>query len=112
LSNKAEGIRRVTTDICRDQWRSGLAFATKLFDLECMVYIVRISYEQKPYRKSMMHVWGAEVVPSPSDRTQAGQRIRAENPESTGSLGIAIPEAIEDAAGNADTQSSVGSSPN
>src|SRR5437588_11196724 len=74
-----------------------------------MVYMVRISYERKPYRKSMMHVWGAEVVPSPSDRTQAGQRIRAENPESTGSLGIAISEAIEDAAGKDDTKYSLGS---
>src|SRR5947207_15551736 len=71
--------------------------------------MVRISYQQKPYRKSMMHVWGAEVVPSPSDRTQAGQRIRAENPESTGSLGIAISEAIEDAAGKDATKYSLGS---
>src|SRR5438034_3529874 len=107
--NKAEGTRRLTTETGAGQWGSALAFATKLFDLECMVYMVRISYEQKPYRKSMMHVWGAEVVPSPSDRTQAGQRIRAENPESTGSLGIAISEAIEDAAGKDDTKYSLGS---
>ena len=107
--NKAEGTRRLTTETGAGQWGSALAFATKLFDLECMVYMVRISYEQKPYRKSMMHVWGAEVVPSPSDRTQAGQRIRAENPESTGSLGIAISEAIEDAAAKDDTKYSLGS---
>src|SRR6266704_2883609 len=85
------------------------AFASRLFDLECMIYMVRISFEQKPYRKSMMHVWGAEVVPSPSDRTQVGRRIRAENPDSTGSLGIAISEAVEDAAGRDDTKYSLGS---
>lgn len=107
--NKAEGTRRLTTETGAGQWGSALAFATKLFDLECMVYMVRISFEQKPYRKSMMHVWGAEVVPSPSDRTQAGQRIRAEDPESTGSLGIAISEAIEDAATKDDTKYSLGS---
>ncbi|HZA00997.1 MAG TPA: TrpB-like pyridoxal phosphate-dependent enzyme [Hyphomicrobiaceae bacterium] len=107
--NKAEGTRRLTTETGAGQWGSALAFATKLFELECMVYMVRISYEQKPYRKSMMHVWGAEVVPSPSDRTQAGQRIRAEDPESTGSLGIAISEAIEDAATKDDTKYSLGS---
>src|SRR5438093_4414586 len=107
--NKAAGIRRLTTETGADQWGSALAFACSLFDLECTVYMVKASYHQKPYRRSMMHVWGAEVVPSPSDRTQAGQRIRAENPESTGSLGIAISEAIEDAAGKDDTKYSLGS---
>jgi tryptophan synthase beta chain len=107
--NKAEGTKRLSTETGAGQWGSALAFATKLFDLECMVYMVRISYEQKPYRKSMMHVWGAEVVPSPSERTQAGKRILAENPESTGSLGIAISEAVEDAAGRDDTKYSLGS---
>jgi tryptophan synthase beta chain len=107
--NKAEGTRRLTTETGAGQWGSALAFATKLFELECMVYMVRISFEQKPYRKSMMHVWGAEVVPSPSDRTQAGKRIRAESPDSTGSLGIAISEAIEDAASKDDTKYSLGS---
>jgi tryptophan synthase beta chain len=107
--NKAAGTRRLTTETGAGQWGSALAFATKLFDLECMVYMVRISFEQKPYRKSMMHVWGAEVVPSPSDRTQAGRRIRAESPDSTGSLGIAISEAIEDAAAREDTKYSLGS---
>ena len=107
--NKAEGTKRLTTETGAGQWGSALAFATKLFDLECMVYMVRISFEQKPYRKSMMHVWGAEVVPSPSDRTQAGRRIREEDPNSTGSLGIAISEAVEDAAGREDTKYSLGS---
>jgi tryptophan synthase beta chain len=107
--NKAEGTKRLTTETGAGQWGSALAFATKLFDLECMVYMVRISYEQKPYRKSMMHVWGADVVPSPSDRTQAGRKIRAEDPESTGSLGIAISEAVEDAATRDDTKYSLGS---
>src|ERR1700716_1078400 len=107
--NKAEGTKRLTTETGAGQWGSALAFATKLFELECMVYMVRISFEQKPYRKSMMNVWGAEVVPSPSDRTQAGRRIRAESPDSTGSLGIAISEAIEDAASREDTKYSLGS---
>src|SRR4030081_3808758 len=93
--NKAEGTKRLSTETGAGQWGSALAFASRLFDLEGMVYMVRISFEQKPYRKSMMHVWGAEVVPSPSDRTQVGRRIRAENPDSTGSLGIAISEAGE-----------------
>src|SRR5919109_468030 len=107
--NKAEGTRRLTTETGAGQWGSALAFATKLFELECMVYMVRISFEQKPYRKSMMHVWGADVVPSPSDRTQAGRRIREQDPNSTGSLGIAISEAVEDAAGRDDTKYSLGS---
>lgn len=107
--NKAEGTRRLTTETGAGQWGSALAFATKLFELECMVYMVRISFEQKPYRKSMMHVWGADVVPSPSDRTQAGRRIREQDPNSTGSLGIAISEAVEDAAGREDTKYSLGS---
>src|SRR3989441_12449787 len=97
--NKAEGTKRLSTETGAGQWGSALAFASRLFDLECMIYMVRISFEQKPYRKSMMNVWGAEVVPSPSDRTQVGRRMRAENPDSTDSLGIAISEAVEDAAG-------------
>ncbi|TME45059.1 MAG: TrpB-like pyridoxal phosphate-dependent enzyme, partial [Chloroflexi bacterium] len=107
--NKAAGTKRLTTETGAGQWGSALAFATKLFELECMVYMVRISFEQKPYRKSMMHVWGADVVPSPSDRTEAGRRIRAEDPQSTGSLGIAISEAVEDAAKREDTKYSLGS---
>jgi tryptophan synthase beta chain len=107
--NKAAGTKRLTTETGAGQWGSALAFATKLFELECMVYMVRISFEQKPYRKSMMHVWGAEVIPSPSDRTEAGRRILAEDPTSTGSLGIAISEAVEDAAKREDTKYSLGS---
>src|SRR5437764_3640603 len=107
--NKAEGTKRLSTETGAGQWGSALAFASRLFDLECMIYMVRISFEQKHYRKSMMQVWGAEVVPSPSDRTQVGRRIRAEDPESTGSLGIAISEAVEDAAGREDTKYSLGS---
>src|SRR2546430_924556 len=107
--NKAEGTKRLSTETGAGQWGSALAFASKLFGLECMIYMVRISFEQKPYRKSMMHVWGAEVVPSPSELTNAGRRIRAEHPNSTGSLGIAISEAIEDAAGKDDTKYSLGS---
>ena len=107
--NKAAGTKRLTTETGAGQWGSALAFASKLFDLECLVYMVRISFEQKPYRKSMMHVWGADVVPSPSDRTAAGRRILAEDPKSTGSLGIAISEAVEDAAQRDDTKYSLGS---
>src|SRR5438477_1366883 len=107
--NKAEGAKRLSSETGAGQGGSALAFASRLFELECMIYMVRISFEQKPYRKSMMHVWGAEVVPSPSDRTQVGRRIRAENPDSTGSLGIAISEAVEDAAGRDDTKYSLGS---
>jgi tryptophan synthase beta chain len=101
--NKAEGTKRLATETGAGQWGSALAFASTLFGLECMVYMVRISYEQKPYRRSMMHVWGAKVVPSPSDLTNVGRKILAENPDSTGSLGIAISEAVEDAATKDDT---------
>jgi tryptophan synthase beta chain len=107
--NKAEGTKRLSTETGAGQWGSALAFAARIFDLECMVYMVRISYEQKPYRKSMMQVWGATVVPSPSELTNAGRKIRAEHPDSTGSLGIAISEAVEDAATRDDTKYSLGS---
>src|SRR5207248_3635206 len=104
-----EGTKRLATETGAGQWGSALAFAARIFDLECMVYMVRISYEQKPYRKSMMQVWGATVVPSPSELTNAGRKIRAEHPDSTGSLGIAISEAVEDAATRDDTKYSLGS---
>ncbi len=107
--NKAEGTKRLSTETGAGQWGSALAFASNMFGLECMVYMVRISYEQKPYRKSMMQVWGAKVVPSPSELTQAGRKIRAQDPNSTGSLGIAISEAVEDAATRDDTKYSLGS---
>jgi tryptophan synthase beta chain len=107
--NKAEGTKRLTTETGAGQWGSALALACNIFGLECFIYMVRISYEQKPYRKSMMQVWGAKVVPSPSDLTAVGRRIRERDPESTGSLGIAISEAVEDAATRDDTKYSLGS---
>ena len=107
--NKAEGIRRLATETGAGQWGSSLAMACALFGLECTVYMVRVSYEQKPYRRSLMHTYGAEVIASPSDRTQSGRGIREQNPESPGSLGIAISEAVEDAATHDDTHYSLGS---
>jgi len=107
--NREEGIRRLTTETGAGQWGSALAFACNLFGLECTVYMVRVSYEQKPYRKVLMQIWGAEVIPSPSERTEAGRKILAEDPNSPGSLGIAISEAIEDAATHEDTKYSLGS---
>ncbi len=107
--NKKEGIRRLATETGAGQWGSALAFACKLFGLNCTVYMVKVSYEQKPFRKSLMHIWGAEVYPSPTNRTKSGQKILEENPESTGSLGIAISEAVEDAATHEDTNYSLGS---
>ncbi|MFQ5858742.1 MAG: pyridoxal-phosphate dependent enzyme, partial [Anaerolineae bacterium] len=88
--NKQEGIKRLATETGAGQWGSALSFGCNLFDLECKVYMVRISYEQKPYRKSMMHAWGATVTPSPSEETNAGRQILEQDPDSPGSLGIAI----------------------
>jgi len=107
--NKEEGQKRLTTETGAGQWGSALAFGCNLFGLECKVYMVRISYEQKPYRKSMMHAWGAEVVPSPSRNTKAGRDILEKDPNSTGSLGIAISEAVEDAVTHEGTKYSLGS---
>ena len=107
--NKQEGRSRITTETGAGQWGSALALATQLFGLECKVYMVRVSYEQKPYRRSMMQTWGAEVVPSPSEDTQSGRAILEQDPDSPGSLGIAISEAVEDAAGREDTAYSLGS---
>jgi tryptophan synthase beta chain len=107
--NKAEGIRRLTTETGAGQWGSALAFACALFDLECTVYMVNASYHQKPYRRSMIQAYGAEVFPSPSTRTQSGQKVLAEHPDSPGSLGIAISEAVEDAATHDDAHYSLGS---
>jgi len=107
--NKAEGIRRLTTETGAGQWGSALAFACTLFGLECTVYMVRASYEQKPYRRSMIQTYGAEVFPSPSNRTQSGQKVLGDNPDSPGSLGIAISEAVEDAATHDDAHYSLGS---
>lgn len=107
--NMKEGIERIATETGAGQWGSSLAFATQLFGLECKVYMVRGSYDQKPYRKMMMQVWGAECVPSPSPDTNSGRAILAKDPNTPGSLGIAISEAVEDAATHDNTNYSLGS---
>lgn len=107
--NKQAGVKRITTETGAGQWGSALSFACQLFGLECEVYMVKISFEQKPYRKSMMNTWGAQVIPSPSTNTEAGRKILAQNPDSPGSLGIAISEAVERAAQNGDTKYALGS---
>jgi tryptophan synthase beta chain len=107
--NKLEGVTRLTTETGAGQWGSALAMACRFFDLQCKVYMVRVSYEQKPYRRIMMETWGAQVVPSPSPDTQAGRTVLAEHPDSPGSLGIAISEAVEEAATRDDTRYSLGS---
>jgi len=95
--NKQFGIKKLTTETGAGQWGSALAFACRLLDLECKVFMVRISFDQKPFRKIMMQVWGANCVASPSQETEAGRRVLAEDPDTPGSLGIAISEAIEEA---------------
>ena len=107
--NKEEGVKRITTETGAGQWGSALSFACNLFGIECEVYMVKISYEQKPYRKLMMNTWGAKVFASPTNLTEAGKKILSENPDSPGSLGIAISEAVERAAQNEDTKYSLGS---
>ncbi|PPK88172.1 tryptophan synthase beta chain [Neolewinella xylanilytica] len=107
--NKAAGVKRITTETGAGQWGSALSFACQHFGLECEVYMVRLSYEHKPYRKVMMNTWGATVYPSPSDRTEAGRKVLAKDPDTTGSLGIAISEAVERAATDPDTKYALGS---
>ncbi len=107
--NAQEGVKRIATETGAGQWGSSLSFAAQHFGIECKVYMVKVSYEQKPYRRILMETWGATVVPSPSRDTEAGRRILAENPDSTGSLGIAISEAVEDAATREDTKYALGS---
>ncbi|HUU74503.1 MAG TPA: TrpB-like pyridoxal phosphate-dependent enzyme [Methanoregulaceae archaeon] len=107
--NMKEGIERIATETGAGQWGSALAFATQIFGLECTIYMVRSSYAQKPYRKSMMQVWGAECIPSPSTKTQSGKMVLEKDPDTTGSLGIAISEAVEDAATHSNTHYSLGS---
>ncbi|MGE4357313.1 MAG: TrpB-like pyridoxal phosphate-dependent enzyme [Candidatus Omnitrophota bacterium] len=107
--NKKEGIKRLCTETGAGQWGSALAFACKLFNLQCTVYMVKVSYYQKPYRKSLMHIWGAEVHPSPTELTAAGRNVLKKEPDSPGSLGIAISEAVEDAVKNKDARYSLGS---
>jgi len=107
--NKKEGVKRIATETGAGQWGSALSLACKMFGLECKVYMVKVSYEQKPYRRSMIHTWGAEVVASPSTETKAGRDALAKDPNCSGSLGLAISEAVEDAAGRDDTKYSLGS---
>jgi tryptophan synthase beta chain len=107
--NKMQGVKRIATETGAGQWGTALAFACAQFGLECEIYMVRISYDQKPYRKIMMNTFGAEVHASPSNRTQAGRNILAKDPDSTGSLGIAISEAIERAVADEHTKYSLGS---
>lgn len=107
--NKISGIKRLTTETGAGQWGSALALAGAIFGLEILVFMVRVSYNQKPYRKFLMQVWGADVVPSPSDRTEVGRKLLKENPEHPGSLGIAISEAIEVALSDKTTNYSLGS---
>jgi tryptophan synthase beta chain len=107
--NMKAGVERIATETGAGQWGSALAFATMLYGMECTVYMVRSSYTQKPYRKSMMHVWGAECIPSPSTKTNSGKAVLEKDPDTPGSLGIAISEAVEDAATHANTNYALGS---
>jgi len=107
--NKQEGVKRIATETGAGQWGSSLAMACAFFGLELKVYMVKISYAQKPYRRALIETWGATCVPSPSPDTNAGRAILASDPESTGSLGIAISEAVEDAATRDDTKYALGS---
>jgi tryptophan synthase beta chain len=107
--NKIEGINHLSTETGAGQWGTSLAFACSLFDMHCKVYMVKVSFQQKPYRRSMMHIWGASVVASPSVETAAGRQILAADPDSPGSLGIAISEAVEVAASREDTKYTLGS---
>jgi tryptophan synthase beta chain len=107
--NKADGITKITTETGAGQWGSALSLACHIFGIELQVYMVKVSYYQKPYRRSMMQLYGAEVFPSPSDRTAAGRAVLEADPDSNGSLGIAISEAVEAAAIREDTHYSLGS---
>jgi len=107
--NKQAGINRLTTETGAGQWGCSLALAGQMFGLTVRVYMVKVSYEQKPYRRSMMQTWGAEVFPSPTNMTEAGRTILAAHPDSPGSLGIAISEAVEEAAMRDDTNYALGS---
>jgi tryptophan synthase beta chain len=107
--NKKEGVKRITTETGAGQWGSSMSFACQLFDLECIIYMVKSSYHQKPYRRSLMHIWGGEVFASPSDRTNAGRAMLAAEPNTPGSLGMAISEAVEDAVTHPNTKYTLGS---
>ncbi len=107
--NKQEGVKRLTTETGAGQWGSSLAFAGSIFDLEVDVYMVKVSFNQKPYRRALMESYGARCVASPSTETESGKAILKDNPDSTGSLGIAISEAVEMAAQRDDTKYALGS---
>ena len=107
--NKMEGVKKITTETGAGQWGSALSFACQHFGIDCEVYMVKLSFDHKPYRKVMMNTWGATVHPSPSEATEIGKKILAENPNTTGSLGIAISEAIESAVQSDTTKYALGS---
>jgi len=107
--NREAGVRRLTTETGAGQWGSSIAFAGQMFGIDVRVYMVKVSYDQKPFRRSMMQTWGAEVLASPSLLTQTGRDALARDPHSNGSLGLAISEAVEEAAGRADTNYALGS---
>lgn len=107
--NKIAGVKRLATETGAGQWGSALSLGCRIFEMDCTVYMVKVSFEQKPYRRLMMETWGATVMASPTDQTKSGQKIRAAYPDSPGSLGIAISEAVEDAATHDDTKYSLGS---
>lgn len=107
--NKIEGVKTLTTETGAGQWGSALALAGSLLGIDVRVYMVKVSYEQKPFRRSLIHLWGAEIYPSPSDKTEIGRKILKEDPNNPGSLGLAISEAIEDAITHENTNYSLGS---
>ena len=107
--NMKAGVKRLTTETGAGQWGSALSFACRTFGLECTVYMVKVSYEQKPYRRTMMQVWGADVYPSPTEQTEVGKKILEGDPDCPGSLGIAISEAVFDAATHDDAKYALGS---
>ncbi len=107
--NYKQGIKRLTTETGGGQWGSALSFAARYFGIDLKVFMVKVSYEQKPYRKLMMNTWGADVIPSPSPLTEAGRKILREHPNSSGSLGMAVSEAVEMAAQDPETNYTIGS---
>ncbi len=107
--NYKQGIKRLTTETGGGQWGSALSFAARYFGIDLKVFMVKVSYEQKPYRKLMMNTWGADVIPSPSPLTEAGRKILKEHPNSSGSLGMAVSEAVEMAAQDPKTNYTIGS---
>lgn len=107
--NMKAGVKRIATETGAGQWGSALSMACRIFDLECIVYMVKVSYEQKPYRKSLMQVYGAQVFSSPSDQTETGRKVLAQDPDYQGSLGLAISEAIEDVITHKNAKYSLGS---